>query len=116
MVLFVDEMKFSDIVKSPISFRKSGVYYTDDIGRIRMRKGKNHITCQFYKGREHTHTLRLDNPSISAPSKKDLGGLYVWATTLYGKDGKYADGFHIYSKTRAEAREVNRKLRETFSL
>lgn len=108
---------FDDFVKSPIAFHKSGVYYTDTIGRrVRLRKGMKHITLQFYKGREHTHTLRLDNPSISAPSKKDLGGLYVWATTLYGKDGKYADGFHIYSKTRAEAREVNRKLRETFSL
>lgn len=110
---------FDDFVKSPIAFHKSGVYYTDTIGRrIRMRKGKNHITCQFYKGREHTHTLRLDNPSISAPSKKDLGGLCVWETTLYDKGGDYDrdDGFPIYSKTRAEAREVNRKLRQTFSL
>ena len=110
-------MKFSDVVKSPIAFSKSGVYYTDYLGRVRMRKGKNHITCQCYKGREHTHTFRFINPSISAPLKKELCGVSVWETTLYDKDGygEY-DVLPIYSKTRAEAREVNRKLRQTFSL
>lgn len=114
MDLFVDtETKFTDVVKSPIAFHKSGAYYKDNVvGRVRMRKGMNHITCQFYKGREHVLTTRLNNPYITAPSKMEFGNLCVWATTLRDKD----DGFHIYSKTRAEAREVNRKLRETFSL
>ena len=110
---------FDDFAKSSIAFHKSGVYYTDTIGRrVRLRKGMKHITLQFYKGREHVHSLRLDNPSITAPKKKEVGSISIWETTLYDKGGDYGkdDGFPIYSKTRAEAREVNRKLRETFAL
>lgn len=111
-------MKFSDIVKSPIAFNKSGVYYTDKfVGRVRMRKGVKHISCQFYDGRERLFTTRLESPAISAPAKEEMDGLSVWATAIYDKDSpKEDDGFIIYSKSRKEARGVNRKLRETFSL
>ena len=112
-------MKFSDVVKSPIAFNKSGVYYTDKfVGRVRMRKGMSHITCQFYNGRDHIFTSRFNKPSITSPKKEKMDGLSLWATALYDKSNVSEDdnGFIIYSKSRKEAREVNRKLRQTFAL